>query len=466
MRSSREPPALSGQLRMAAVGGLDAAQVVDALKDIDEARSWLDAQEAKVVTRALDLQTEQTRHDPRDRGFEKTLTASEIGAALHVPERTAGFLVEHSTLLTRYCLATLEALEAGKLTKRHAWAVVEEATSIPDTNPTVTADYEARLIKTASQTTVAKFRQQANRLRETLHPEAITTRHRKAVKERGVFLTPSYDGMAWLEAYLPVDQAAGIYHRLDTAARALQGPDEPRTLTQLRADVLADVLTSAGTTGHMSTNSDGTTIGAITADGAGEPDGLDSPDGTHRVSGPGGLAGRGGAAVYWGVQAKVFVTVPVMTLLGGDAPGELEGYGPIDPETARKLAGHAPSFTRILTHPFTGARLGADARTYRVPQDLKDAVRVRDRTCRHPGCNRLAVFCELDHTKPWSQGGTTSYGNLVALCKRHHKLKSEGYWQYRQPEPGMIIAISPAGETYLTRPDPPPAPPPDIPPPF
>ncbi|MFD1848362.1 HNH endonuclease signature motif containing protein, partial [Arthrobacter flavus] len=382
-----------------------------------------------------DLQTEHTRNDPRDWGYEKTVTATEISAALRVPERTAGFLVEHSTLLTRYCPATLEALETGKLTKRHAWAVVEEAASIPDTNPTVTAAFEARLIGMASVTTVAKFRQQANRLREELHPESIAARQKKAVKERGVFLTPSYDGMAWLEAYLPVDQAAGIFHRVDTAARALQGPDEPRTLTQLRADVLADALTSAGASGHIA--------------------GAES-----------NLTDTQGSSAYWGVQAKIFVTVPVMTLLGGDAPGELEGHGPIDPDTARKLAGHAPSFTRILTHPFTGARLGADATTYRVPKDLQDAVRVRDRTCRHPGCNRLAVFCELDHTTPWSQGGRTSYGNLAALCKRHHKLKSEGYWQYRQPEPGTIIAISPAGETYLTRPDPPPAPPLDDPPPF
>ncbi|MBE0010068.1 HNH endonuclease [Arthrobacter sp. AET 35A] len=482
---------MTGQLQMAAVGGLDAAQVLDTLKDIDEARSWLDAQEAKVVTRALDLQTEHTRHDPRDSGYEKTVTASEISAALHIPERTAGFLVEHSTLLTRYCPATLQALEAGKLSKRHAWAVVEEATSIPDTDPTVTADFEARLIGMASLTTVAKFRQQANRLREELHPETITIRRKRAVKERGVFLTPSYDGMAWLEAYLPVDQAAGIFHRVDTAARALQGPDEPRTLTQLRADVLADVLTSAGATGHMtdheghpttgSTTAGGTTTGEMSsgqqvADGASEPDQTFRTTTPDSISGLGGTPGnsgstvvgepasRGGAGAFWGVQAKVFVTVPVMTLLGGDAPGELEGYGPIDPETARKLAGHAPSFTRILTHPFTGARLGADATTYRVPKDLQDAVRVRDRTCRHPGCNRLAVFCELDHTKPWSQGGKTSYGNLAALCKRHHKLKSEGYWHYRQPEPGLIIAISPAGETYLTRPDPPPAPKEDPPP--
>ncbi|MHA7156357.1 HNH endonuclease signature motif containing protein, partial [Arthrobacter sp. TMN-50] len=140
---------------------------------------------------------------------------------------------------------------------------------------------------------------------------------------------------------------------------------------------------------------------------------------------------------------------------------------PIDPETARKLAGHASSFTRILTHPYTGARLGADAGTYRVPKDLQDAVRVRDGTCRHPGCNRLAVFCELDHTTPWARGGKTSYGNLACLCKRHHMFKTEGYWHYTQPEPGTIIAISPTGETYLTKPNPPPTPPPpETPPPL
>ncbi|MBP2215405.1 DUF222 domain-containing protein [Arthrobacter sp. CAN_C5] len=183
---------------------MDACQALDTLKDIDEARSWLDAQEAKIVTRVLNLQTEQTRHDPRGWGYEATLTATEIGAALHLPDRTAGFLVEHSTLLTRYYPATLEALEAGKLSRRHAWAVVEEATSIPDTDPTATAEFEARLIGMASLTTVVKFRQQANRLREKLHPETITTRHKRAVKERGVYLTPSYDGMAWLEAYLGI----------------------------------------------------------------------------------------------------------------------------------------------------------------------------------------------------------------------------------------------------------------------
>ncbi|MHA7275315.1 HNH endonuclease signature motif containing protein [Arthrobacter sp. Hz1] len=460
MRSSDGPPALTGRLGLVAVAGLDSSQALDALKDVGEARSWLDAQEAKLATRVLDLQAERSRAGRGEWGFEQTLAASEIGAALHLPERTAGFLVDHSVLLTRHCPATLNALEDGRLSRRHAWAVAEETSSMPRTaTDEFAADYESRLITLAGRTTVTKFCRQAGRLREALHPESITTRHQKAVRERGVLLNPAYDGMAWLAAYLPVEDAAGIYHRVDTAARNLQGPDEPRTLTQLRADVLVDALTSAGPGSVGETNPERATGDSLTRSRAGS-----------QAEAPGEGNQSRDSDSFWGVQAKVFVTVPVLTLLGGDVPGELEGYGPIDPETARKLAGHAPSFTRILCHPHTGARLGADATTYRVPKDLQDAVRVRDGTCRHPGCNRLAVFCELDHTIPWSRGGRTSYSNLSALCKRHHMFKTEGFWHYTQPEPGTIIAISPAGETYLTKPNPPPTPPPtprpETPPPF
>ena len=52
--------------------------------------------------------------------------------------------------------------------------------------------------------------------------------------------------MAWLNAYLPADTAAGIWERTTAAARALQGPGESRTLTQLRADVAAGLLLSSG----------------------------------------------------------------------------------------------------------------------------------------------------------------------------------------------------------------------------
>ena len=73
-----------------------------------------------------------------------------------------------------------------------------------------------------------------------------------------------------------------------------------------------------------------------------------------------------------GVVPKVVVTVPVLTLLGRtDEPARLEGYGPIDAETARRLAAGATSFHRLLTHPVSGVRLDLDRATYAPPADLR-----------------------------------------------------------------------------------------------
>jgi hypothetical protein len=147
--------------------------------------------------------------------------------------------------------------------------------------------------------------------------------------------------------------------------------------------------------------------------------------------------------------AQINVTVPVLTLLGvDDAPAELEGYGPIPAEIARRLAAHAPSFTRLLTHPESGAVLSVGRTSYAVPADLKRWLRVRDRTCRHPGCCVPAARCELDHTRPWSQAGGTDHDNLAHLCRKHHMLKSEGIWRYSRSPNGALVATSPGGRTY------------------
>ncbi len=66
--------------------------------------------------------------------------------------------------------------------------------------------------------------------------------------------------MAWLSAYLPADQASGIWDRATADARALQGPTEGRTLTQLRTDILAGLLLGADY------HTDGTTGGACGLD--------------------------------------------------------------------------------------------------------------------------------------------------------------------------------------------------------
>jgi hypothetical protein len=144
----------------------------------------------------------------------------------------------------------------------------------------------------------------------------------------------------------------------------------------------------------------------------------------------------------------------VLSLLGAsDEPAELDGYGPIDAETARRLAAHAPSFQRILTHPETGAFLSYGRTSYRVPVDLAGYLAVRDGGCRFPGCGRRARHTDLDHTVDWARGGSTSHENLAHLCRKHHRLKHRTRWRMTQEPGGVIRWTSPAGHVLRTHPE-------------
>jgi hypothetical protein len=234
---------------------------------------------------------------------------------------------------------------------------------------------------------------------------------RRNLADRNVAVTPADDDLCWLTALLPAAQAMAIYHRLSDAAARASGPDEPRTLDQLRADAMCDVLLSdAGATSDVG-------------------DGVD------------------------GIVPTVVLTVPVLSLLGhSDEPAEIEGFGPIDIETARRLAAQAPSFIRVLTHPETGAVLSVGRERYRVPADLRTALVIRDETCRFPGCRRRAMRCDVDHADDWQHHGRTELDNLEHLCRKHHRLKHEVDWQLEHHGGGRITWTSPIGRRYDTAP--------------
>ena len=147
------------------------------------------------------------------------------------------------------------------------------------------------------------------------------------------------------------------------------------------------------------------------------------------------------------------VTVPALTLLGrSDEPAILEGYGPIDPETARRLAGTATSWSRILTHPETGCRLSMGREQYAPPADMRRYLNARDQTCQGIGCTRPATLSEIDHTQPWNTGGPTNVNNLVHLCKPCHRLKHQSSFTTSQGPGGTLTWTTPAGKTYTSAP--------------
>ncbi|GAB3618664.1 hypothetical protein GCM10027416_32210 [Okibacterium endophyticum] len=421
------------------------------------------------------------RSNGRRAALARLALVTELAAALHVSEPAAESLVAESELLCGPLPGTLRALNEGTISYRHAQVIADQASSLreqarPDETSDQTWDrlerdsavldaFEEAVLPDASTSTAARLRQKARRIRERVHPESIEVRRAHAATDRSVTFEPAHDGMGWLHLYGEAPVLSAAYSRINDAATGLQGPDEPRTLTQLRADVLCDALigeahTEARTTGTGDTGANGAAEHARHPDRSPEAkkDPATNTDPAGRSPGsdssPRTRDDRAGGSRFAGIRPTVHVTVPVLSLLGlSDEPAQLDGYGPIDPDTARELCAEAPSFTRILAHPETGAVLSVGRDSYTVPADLRRALRVRDGTCRFPGCGRAAARSDLDHTLDWQYGGTTELTNLAHLCPKHHMLKHSTTWRVSQRPGGILEWISPAGRHHTTHPE-------------
>ncbi|BDZ65162.1 HNH endonuclease signature motif containing protein [Agromyces mangrovi Wang et al. 2018] len=378
----------------------------------------LEVEEARATEReAMGLRVDAPS---RRRELAHRSVTAEVACATRSAEGTVSRWLADASRLADDAEATLDAAESGRITFAHARTIADEAASLP---AAARGAYEAAVLPLAEHTTPAQFRRRARRMREQMHPDSIETRAEAAAAERHVRITPERDGMAWLGAYLPAQSAASIDAQLEDLAGELASAEgEQRTMAQLRADVFADLLTG-GTLPDAS-------VGAL-------PDASASETSRRR-----------------GIRPTVTVTVPALTLLGrGDESAELEGCGPIPVDAARELAGEAPSWKRLLTHPESGAVLSVGRERYAVPPDLRAWLRVRDGTCRFPGCTRTAAGCEVDHTVDWAAGGETRHDNLAHLCARHHHLKHEGGWRV-EPAPGGVLRWrSPTGREYSTEPE-------------
>lgn len=389
-----------------------AMQAAQRAKSVEQARTWAMISDELVLPDPK--MTPAKREEWAIRTFE-----SEVAARLHLPQVTAIRLIADSRTLVRELPRTLDALGAARISYRHAQVLIEQARTLPES---ARAGFEEAVLDAAVRLSVSQFRKMAIRAREALHPESITVRALKARADRALVLEADNDGMGWLHLYLPIAEAQAAYARITALAESLRGDGETRTLPQRRSDVAAELLL------------DGAVVEPADMKGA--------------------STAKGGKAKQprWGIRPTVFVTVPVMTLLGGEEPGQLDGYGPIDPDTARRLAAKAPSFIRLLTHPETGIVLSMGRKRYKVPKDLRLWLKMRDGNCRKPFCNQPASVSHLDHTLAWGHGGPTVDSNLASLCASCHEMKHLTTWRVEQLGGGVLRWTSPLGQVHITRP--------------
>jgi hypothetical protein len=129
-----------------------------------------------------------------------------------------------------------------------------------------------------------------------------------------------------------------------------------------------------------------------------------------------------------GVRPHINLT---MTLDGlknelGAPPADLELSLPISTRTAERIACDC-TMSRVLLAGSMVIDVGRATRTVSPP--MRRALRVRDKGCRFPGCDRQVNWTNPHHINHWARGGPGNLPNLVLLCYFHHRLVHEGGWQ-------------------------------------
>lgn len=337
--------------------------------------------------------------------------ATELAAALHLSENDARRLLTTSTALTSQFGATQAALASGAITYRHVEKIIRHSSLLPEE---ALPAYESSLLPHALRVSPQRLDHLARAAAEIAQPTTAIQRHLAAAAQRRLHLDAAADGMAYLTQFLPAVEAVAIYNRATDLARSAKNGGDPRTLSQLKVDVLTDLMLNAETQ-----------IPAVTR----------------------------------GIRAQVNVTVPVLALLGsGGKDGGaadvavLEGFGPIDRLTALTLTREAPGFRRVLTDPVTGATLTYGRTRYRPPADLDELIRLAHTECTFPVDCASSATADLDHTVAWGEGGATGFGNLGPLCSSHHKVKHHTDWRIEQDLGGTVTWTSPAGYAYVVPP--------------
>ena len=346
---------------------------------------------------------------PGEHTAQERAVVSEVACVLTVSERSASALLGQSHELTTALPLTLAALQAGSISWQHARIMVDETANL---DPAGAASMEAHFLDPSAVNPVGelvpgRFRARARTWRERHHPVSIEIRHARSVLDRRLEYAPDRDGMAWLSAYLPADQAAGIWSGITAAARALQGPREGRTLTQLRVDSLATRLLGSGRphtartdTGHPDTARTETSRTHTAADSL-SPAGAPAESDARGVNAKDVLAG-----LVPSPAAQVLVTVPVFALMGlTDEPAMLDGHGPIPASMARTLVAEgATSFHRVLVDPRDGAPLEIGRDSYRIPRRCADGC----------GCGTENAPSPAAATPPSTTKRTTSWPGPTA----------------------------------------------------
>ena len=507
-------PWLAAAIAAATAGGharLGESELIGVLCGWRRIASWAAAGEAAaVVTLARRRAAASAASGEPGSSHLAEHVTDEIAAALTLTGRSADRLLTVASGLARLP-DVLTVLKAGGIDWAKAGVFADELAALPGK---MAAGIAARYLGRAGAGgwTTGQLRAALRRAVLAADPGAAGRRRADARQDAAVTVWDEASGNAGLAGReLPPAEVLAADARLTGLAKWLQARGAAGTISHLRAAVYTALLNGRPVETLLADPAAGHDAGAghdpaATAEpGTGTtPDAGDTADtGAATSQAPGGPAAGGqtpgtfvpdSAAGWPAVTGTIHLTMPLSAFLGGGQPGEVAGHGPVDASTSRELAamlarststrwcltitgagGHPAGHSCARRGPAPGepviswaaglrARLQMletgscrhprQAAGYVPPASLRHLIRIRQRTCCHPGCRRPAARCDLDHTLPYDKGGRTCECNLAPACRRHHRAKQAPGWHLEQPTPGHMTWRLPSGRTYETAGDP------------
>ena len=127
----------------------------------------------------------------------------------------------------------------------------------------------------------------------------------------------------------------------------------------------------------------------------------------------------------------------------------VEGERPLSARWVREALGPRCRF-RIAPVLDLAGQVPVDA--WEIPDRHRQAVHLMTPADTFPFASSTTRSKQIDHTEPFVPGGPAGQsrvGNYGPMTTIHHRIKTHGRWQARQPFPGIYVWRDPAGAMYL-----------------
>lgn len=418
---------------------LTASDRIDYLTALDRQDGWLYALRQRAIAAVAGLQPSEGAGPLA--GVDET-EREDISTALRLAPATAQSRIDIARTLVNNLPNTCSALATGEISSAHATVIAREtAAAIRDGAPeSVIFEIEQRAIAYAEFHTPGQVASHVRNTVAKFAPEEFEETTARATALRRVSCYNDADGMSTVVAILPAADAQIVMNSIE--AFILRQEQLGSSATRIGLPRTGLPRTELPRTGLPSGENLGDSAEKVTLD-------------QRRADALSAICSNFLSEISETVTPQrrpltVNVTIDLPTLLGlAENPGQLAGYGPIPAAVARELASDS-QWKRFITEPQTGNLLDFGRESYHPPQNLKDFLIARDRTCRFPGCRRSALLSDLDHAHSWENGGSTSPDNIGALCRRHHRLKTHDGWRIESFSDGSCTWTSPLGKQFFT----------------